>query len=175
MSCPERPHHGEPYPAWTSWHSEHVTTDPWSPPRIDRPPAATDPLQPPWPRGARKTIRQTSPTIYHPERRAMKSGLIRSVVTILNPRQPLKPGTWTISCQAPEIHSNNAILNLRLAITLRWKAEVMLRVTPARRNRSFQNANVKIVSRLETMEHGIPWTRTMESKKARDTVAAQYG
>jgi hypothetical protein len=42
-------------------------------------------------------------------------------------------------------------------------------------NNSFHMPLVKIGSRLVTIDDGIPWRRTMLSKKALPTIAAEYG
>jgi hypothetical protein len=56
-----------------------------------------------------------------------------------------------------------------------WKAELISSFTPTSWKSSFQNVLVNTGSRSLTMEHNIPWRRTMLSKKAIATVETEYG
>jgi hypothetical protein len=56
-----------------------------------------------------------------------------------------------------------------------WKADVMCSLVPNRRISSFQNVEVNTGSRLDTMDCGTPWRRTMSVKNACATDSTEYG
>ena len=55
---------------------------------------------------------------YHFEGNNFKGRVVASVVTVLHPRQPLKPVVRIVNCKATQIHLDNAIENLCLSIIL---------------------------------------------------------
>jgi len=57
--------------------------------------------------------------MHHFEGSNFKRRVVASVVTVLHPRQPLKPMARTVTYKATQIHLDSAIDNLYLSITLR--------------------------------------------------------
>jgi hypothetical protein len=53
--------------------------------------------------------------------RSLQGDLKSRVVAELNPWQPLHPLSWSIPCQAPQIHGDNLVSCLRLAVGLQMK------------------------------------------------------
>lgn len=121
-----------------------------------------------FPRRIRPQGRRVS-TKDHTERRVLQEG---SIVAIFRPRKPMKPLPRTVASEATQIHANDPIDRLRLAIRLRVKCRTQCKREAEAANRAFQNPEVKTTSRSETMEAGTPWRRTMSTKKALATDSA---
>ena len=65
--------------------------------------------------GRPKTVRQQRwgwPVVDHLEGRGAEGYMKGDIITILRPREPVHPGAWSVTGDAPEIHRNDLVDDL---------------------------------------------------------------
>jgi hypothetical protein len=58
------------------------------------------------------------PAIDHLERSSVRCHLVRCVVAVLSPWQPMQPAAWPVAGKTPEVDAKHPVGHLRLAVSL---------------------------------------------------------